>query len=143
MSWIFGFVGSSISDSLCEKFGSIHSVLLQISQNEKMYVTAGGLNETCLYGKFADSVNLGERGGWIVVGLGIRLNSDTCSFLYQIDWEEILSSPKPNLKKLYGHFVVIRWEENKLEVFNDQLGLRTFYFLKYQNGIAFSTRLIG
>ncbi len=141
MSWIFGFFSKNNIANLNIDFPSIHLPTLYQTKNEKLYIATGGLKETCLHGSFSDIIELKMENGWIVAGVGIELHSDSCRLLSSLDWQSVLSSPIPDFNNLDGHFIIVRWQENKIEFFNDQLGLRTIYFYKCDEGIAFSTRL--
>ncbi|MFH2004490.1 MAG: hypothetical protein ABIK27_07120 [Bacteroidota bacterium] len=141
MSWIFGFLSKHNIANLNIDFSSIHPPTVYQTKNEKLYIATGGLKETCLYGSFSNSAGFESKSGWIVVGLGIELHSDHCRLLSSNDWQSVLSFPRQNFDNLDGHFIIIRWNENKIELFNDQLGLRTIYFYQRDDGIAFSTRL--
>jgi hypothetical protein len=53
----------------------------------------------------------------------------------------LLQTGPPYLNKVDGHFLALRWHGRTLEVFSDQLGLRTAYFIHTGRGILFSSRL--
>ncbi len=141
MSWIFGYIGPDISEGIEKKFKPIHANPLHEYKSDKYYITAGGIDETCLSADSVSGKDFSYKSGWIVTGLGIKLNSNNVSFLSSEDWENILSKRNPEFKNIDGHFVIVRWNEQNIEIFNDQLGLRTFYYCECLNGTAFSTRL--
>lgn len=61
--------------------------------------------------------------------------------LHKNDWRNLLLSDTLQIDKLDGHFVVLRWNKNQIELFTDQLGLRTAYYGTCNEGLCFSTRL--
>jgi hypothetical protein len=101
-----------------------------------MYLAVGGIPETCLF-RFKPE----ENKGWAIVGLGIEVTEANTRFLAGADWDEILSKETPWHNSLNGHFVAIRWKQNRVECFTDELGQRTLFFGKCSEGICVSTRL--
>jgi hypothetical protein len=63
------------------------------------------------------------------------------SILTQQDWANLLTQPTFSATDLDGHFVVLRWRKDRVECFTDQLGLRTVYYGKCEQGICLSTRM--
>jgi hypothetical protein len=57
------------------------------------------------------------------------------------DWANVLGQPDFDPRTLDGHFAVMRWKGDTVEVFTDQLGLRTLYWGGSGGGIFVSTRL--
>jgi hypothetical protein len=132
MSWFFG-IEKNKSDNL--QYKNIHPEALCIISTPKLYIAFGGIPETCIVQK--NSV----ESGWAVVGLGIQRTDEKVQFISREAWSILLSQEHFNCRKLDGHFIALRWNDDKIEIFSDQLGLRTMYFSKYQDGICFSTRL--
>ena len=140
MSWLFGFIGSTVPFGKRKELNSIHPTPISQFDKDGIYLAAGGIKETCLHGVFSDVY--GEAtSGWVVVGLGIKRHEQYCAFLSAADWVSILSSSQPKLNDLDGHFVALKYQRNRIECFTDQLGLRTLYLAQVKNGVAFSTRL--
>lgn len=139
MSWVFGVIGDR-SDSDIQVFKAIHSDPIYLLQTEKMYVAAGGLKETCLC-SFASDDMTDQSVGWIVCGIGIKYESEQFLLMSSNDWKHTLSVESPDLQRLNGHFVGIKWNKCHVIGFNDQLGLRELYFTKTDRFTVFSTRL--
>ena len=138
MGWIFGIIGK-YSESDEQTFNKIHSNPLHIKKQNSIYLAAGGIKETCLCGNFNDLST--EYSGWVISGVGINFWNDQFSFMTQKDWAEVLVNKNPVLQNLDGHFVAVKWKENKAICFTDQLGLRNLYLLQNKYFTAFSTRL--
>ncbi len=137
MSWLFGAVALSIEHK--NRFGKIHAAPLFTEESDDLYIACGGIEGTCRWGAFPQ-LNTGLR-GWAVLGTGIRLEGDHCTFLSSDDWQNLLSVPKPDLSQLNGHFAIVRWDANKVEVWTDEIGLRTLYVAPTEFGYCFSSRL--
>ena len=48
---------------------------------------------------------------------------------------------KVNLKPLNGHFVAIKYSDNELKIFTDELGLRDIHIVQLPDGFGFTTRI--
>jgi len=136
MSWILGCLTNSLTENICTKLASIHARELYRCVTGSIYISAGGIKETCQFKSFDNGST-----GWVVCGLGVRATDTGCNFLSGSDWGSILSDAQPNLKSIDGHFVACRWKDTTFEIFTDQLGLRTMYLVKTREGMFFSTRL--
>ena len=137
MSWFFGITKSAnnsnaIPNNINFQFEAKHSVSLP-----NLYLLFGGIDETCLF-EFTDDA---EKSGWAVVGLGIQITDTNAHLLEKKDWRKILSDQRPQTSKLDGHFVALRWNKEGIELFSDQLGLRTAYYSICDESVYFSTRL--
>ncbi len=137
MSWIFGFIGASLSPSLRERLVALHDDPLHLIQGETVYIATGGLPHTC----FHNHQPTPSEEGWIVVGLGLQQHDDHSTFLNTEAWAHHLTQPRPVFEGLDGHFVAIRWQQGQFEAFTDALGTRTLYLAPHAGGLAFSTRL--
>jgi hypothetical protein len=71
----------------------------------------------------------------IVCGSGI----ENSSLMTTQDWQKYIQEGSHS--KLNGHYLIIRTQENKMTIENDQLGLREMYFIETENAVYFSTRL--
>lgn len=138
MSWILGFSGASLSPTLRERLVALHPPALRVVKDATCYLAAGGLPETCCAGPLAQ-----DAGAWAVVGLGIRLHDDHCTFLDTADWQALLSRQQPDVHALNGHFVAVRYQHGRLDCFTDPMGTRSLYFTEVgeERGLVFSTRL--
>ena len=139
MSWILGTIGS-FSEEKKACVLALHTKPIFVVKTDTVYLAAGGIPSTCLYGKFSQLQNISWL-GWIVVGLGMKREKDCCSFFSVDDWNSILAKPQPDLSYIDGHFVALRYSNQEIQIFTDQLGLRSFFAAKAENGVIFSTRL--
>lgn len=134
MSWIFG----SINDGTClTKLNELTKNNITYSTNElPISIYVGGNPHTCFFDN-----NINTKKGWAVVGVGIIENNSGYELLDKADWKFILEKDSLNTKDIYGHYVILRWDENNLNIYTDILGLRDIYISKFHNKIFFSTRL--
>ncbi|ARA92474.1 hypothetical protein AWN76_004355 [Rhodothermaceae bacterium RA] len=140
MSWILGCTSTSLSRDVRERLvafrprGAPPGTLL--ADGPRLALVAGGLPDTLRHGPLPD-------GGWVVVGLGLRLHDGRAHPLQEADWAALLARDCPDLSDLDGHFVAMRWRGDTVEAFTDALGLRTLYLYETDDGLCFSTRLDG
>jgi len=135
LGWILGILGSC-SDHKLQKLKSIHPTSLHSFISDKIYIAAGGIPETCLSSKSTDS-----SPGWLACGVGIKYENGNASLMKENDWNSELTKKDFSQYNLNGHFAAVRWNDNKLELFTDQLGVRNIYLTKLNDCIVFSTRL--
>lgn len=135
MGWITGLAGI-FSETELQKTKSLHSSSFYSFQTGNFYVAAGGIPETIL-----GSISETDSSGWVVSGLGIKYENGVASFMNKNNWEMELSNKNFSQYKLNGHFAAVRRNENQVELFTDQLGIRKIYLAKINNCFAFSTRL--
>lgn len=140
MSWLFAAAAESLTPEQRERFRSIHPPPLQIVITESLYVAIGGLEETTRF-HISSPSHTDSSSGFAVVGTGIRLSEGFCEFLTTDDWQSLLHGPLPDLSRLDGHFVALRWEGKTLQAWTDQIGLRTLYVARISHGYVLSTRL--
>ena len=129
MSWLLGFLGTSLSPTRREGLVSLHPSG-SVTEADGFYVASGGLPETH---------HLGTN--WAVVGLGLRYEDTHTSPLNHADWDRLLTPHAPDLRSLDGHFVAVRWQPGEVVCLTDPLGVRTLYLTTLPDGTAFSTRL--
>ena len=75
--------------------------------------------------------------GWIVSGIGIKPNKHNSSIFTEKDWSNNLDT----LNNIDGHFVLVKWNNEKLFIETDPIGLRDIYISENENEILFSTRV--
>ncbi len=134
MSWIIGYVGTSLSRERRERLSDIAADSLITGSGRTHFFAAGGLHETCLGGKLED-----DRGEWCVVGTGVLID-ERAGLLSTSDWRRRLLSPRPDFDKIGGGFVAVRVRDRRVEAFSDVFGLRSLYWLRVRDGTYFSTR---
>jgi hypothetical protein len=140
MSWIFGIISERLSPEQIQSIVALHPKPLHTIQTDQIYLAAGGISTTCLSGLHS-SVDKPVHSGWMLVGLGIIRQENSCKFLAPTDWQTILTAPQPLLDNLDGHFVIVKWQPGQITCFADQLGLRSLYLAETRIGIVISTRL--
>jgi len=135
MGWMLGLAGN-YSENELQKLKSILPLPLHSFKSDKIYLAAGGIPETCL-----SSISENNTSGWIACGVGIKYENGSASLMYKNDWDSELTNQNFSQYNLNGHFAAARWNENKLELFTDQLGIRNIYLTKLNDCVVFSTRL--
>lgn len=131
MSWLV-----AVSTSKGGKAPPFRATSLHAMTRPGLTVAVGGNPDTCAFHSEAESSN-----GWAVVGTGIRLSGLRASMMTHADWANVLGRPDVDPRTLDGHFVALRWSGETVEVFTDQLGLRTLYWGACGGGLFVSTRL--
>lgn len=137
MSWILGLSGNGNQNNVELNDFVQHSEIKYRVYLPSFKLLMGGVDETCLF----ETTPGTEEKGWAVVGIGIQVTETVSRFLGKEEWREILSEADPKIDKLDGHFIAMRWDKDTVDIFTDQLGLRTFYFSKSDGLVCFSTRL--
>jgi hypothetical protein len=130
MSWIFGYFGNRDRLKLSSPESSLHTF-----QNSNLILHAGGNKETIFFK--SDLLN----SGWIVAGVGLIEAGENYKILNVNDWDNFLSASQINMQKVNGHFVAIKYSDNELKFFTDELGLREIYIVKLTDGFGFTTRI--
>ena len=125
-----------ITDDLKKEVTSFLPPMYQSSSSKNLLLYAGGISETTHFFNQPDTSS-----GWIICGLGIMSDSKQTKFLSRSDWQKLLLPENPNIGKVNGHFICVKWDTNRLLLFNDSLGLREIYLLQMSDCIAFSTRI--
>ncbi|MEW6006422.1 MAG: hypothetical protein AB1695_14050 [Stygiobacter sp.] len=134
MSWVFGAINAN--DCLTKlKVLTKNNIIYSITE-PPISVYAGGNPNTCFFDH-----NVSLKKGWAVVGVGITENSFGYKLLDKTSWKLIIEENSFYTKEIYGHYVIIHWDENNLNIYTDKLGLRDIYISKFNNKILFSTRL--
>ncbi len=141
MSWMVGWLSDNLPVDAAQILSAGHPEALFKASNSHFCILAGGLARTIRHENDTSQAKL-SGAGWLVCGLGIQKVDDHCSFLSESDWQSLLSSADvPQFRTIDGHFVAGRWADGKVELFSDQLGLRTLYVAQADEGVFFSTRI--
>ncbi len=135
MSWIFGLAGKIADQDISKATGIAPDALIE-ETSDNLYITSGGIKETCFYSK--------ER-RLLVCGIGISSvdnipNNNTPKILDFADWLNIHKHPEL-AGGINGHFVKVSWDRGGVRFSNDIFGLRDIYFYSIRDHIVFSTRL--
>jgi hypothetical protein len=78
---------------------------------------------------------------WVVIGVGLKESGDEYKNLDLNDWDNYLSSEKIDLRGVNGHFVVVKYANDELNFYTDELGLREIYLVKLPEGFGFTSRV--
>ena len=127
MGWLIGFSGTSVPAKLLLQ----HDQARHTVRERGLHARAGGIKETCCGGE------LPGGGKFLVTGIGIRDGR----ILQQEDWAIYLGAPQVGIEHLDGHFILMRWQPDRVELFTDSTGVRTVYCLEQARGVYFSSRL--
>lgn len=134
MSWIFGQFRQS-NNTPQDKLKSVHQQAQFKFENRNYYIAAGGNAKTCLTGTTTDKVFT-----WLVCGTGIIDKNGFPQLMTANDWTSILSAKTPGINNLDGHFVIIKWNDEQLQIFTDILGLRDIYIHHSADDLYFTTK---
>jgi hypothetical protein len=129
MSWIFGFSGY-LSEQKKLSLSSLHPEPLIKVDEPRLFIAAGGTAFTC---------NFSVEKKWIVLGVGIETDASGSRFTLKNEWDQKIS--KNNFREPQGHYIIIKWDSEKINFYSDFIGLRTIYFFKDKTGIYFSSNL--
>lgn len=135
MSWTTGYFGGHPPPAFRSRLEAQEKHDVFRADETGTLIWAGGLAATCLHGVLPD----GRR--WLLVGLGLKAGDAGFRALDAPDWSELLGREQPEFDRLDGHFVLLRWSDNRIEAFVDQAGTRTLYLKPFRDGLVFSTRL--
>jgi hypothetical protein len=134
MSWLFA-ISRKCDDTTTEE-SYPHGTPLGIISTPHLYIAIGGNPDTAIR-----EHNTETSTGWAVVGTGIRRSNSGASILTRDEWGHILAQESFDADYIDGHFVALRWKDDRIECFTDQLGQRTVYYASYYGGICISTRI--
>jgi len=140
MSWIIGILSYRLLPQEVKRLQAVHHSPLHRHAIKKMYIAAGGIEQTCHYGLFPDSDNRGFT-GWMTAGTAFQRIAGRRVFMTPGSWQALLACRRPDFSAVNGHFVCARWTDDRIEFFTDELGLRTLYIAHAAGKICFSTRL--
>ncbi|MER3524006.1 MAG: hypothetical protein C4326_08045 [Ignavibacteria bacterium] len=139
MSWVFAAIADPLTQQHEQAFARIHTAPIAHTTKNTVYIAVGGLEQTMRTSLSLPGDPTDE--GFAVVGTGIALDDDGCHFLSLDEWKGILRAPEPALGHLDGHFAAVRWRNDLLEAWTDQIGLRTLYAAKIEHGYVVASRL--
>ncbi len=135
MSWTTGYFGEHLPPAIRSRLKAQGDQEVVRADAGGSFIRAGGLAATCLHGILPD----GRR--WLVVGLGLQTGEAGFHVLDAAAWSDLASQAQPEMDRLDGHFVLLRWSQRRFEAFVDQACTRTLYFRPFAEGLLFSTRL--
>lgn len=112
----------------------INSPILFEYSSKKIKIFAGG-NKDNLF--FNSSSKHNEKQGWVVSGIGLKSNNVGNTIFKKEDWSDHLDI----LNNIDGHFVAVKWNEERIIFESDPLGLRDIYISESKSNIIFTTRV--
>ncbi|MDZ7625094.1 MAG: hypothetical protein U5J96_11720 [Ignavibacteriaceae bacterium] len=130
MSWLFGYIGNTER----QKITSPDIPLYQF-KDSRLILFTGGNKQTC----FFKSNSLDSC--WAVTGVGLKSSDNGYKILNENEWNIQLTSNQINFNPINGHFVAIKYYDNELKFFTDELGLREIFIIKLPDGFGFTTRI--
>jgi len=130
MSWLFGYFGNTER----QKITSPDIPLYQF-KDSRLILFSGGNKQTCFF-----KIDTNDS-CWAVVGVGLKPFENSYEVLSQSEWSNYLAADKVNLQPVNGHFVAIKYSDNELKFFTDELGLRDIYIVQLPDGFGFTTRI--
>jgi hypothetical protein len=137
MSWFLGGIGNFNEDLFTDIQRLAPAHLFNIFSGE-MFLIAGGIPNTF---KYEINNHIINKKNWLQVGAGITREYPK-KFLSNSDWQNIVDNNFEENVNIDGHYVLASWDNNKLIITTDRIGLRDFYFCKDEQGnIFFSTRI--
>ena len=131
MSWILGYFGNRDRLQLSSPETPLHTF-----QDPNLILFVGGNTETIFY-----KADFLKAGCWAVAGIGLQNSGDEFFILNNTDWNSYLIPEKINLGSVNGHFVAVKYANDELKFFTDELGLREIYIVELSEGFGFSTRI--
>ena len=131
MSWIFGYFGNRERHQIDLPETPIFSY-----QSSNLILYAGGNNQTIFHR--SDTL---YSSCWAAAGVGLKQSGDGYKNLNSSDWDSYLSAKEINLSEVNGHYVAIKYADDELKFFTDELGLREIFLLKLNDGWGFTTRI--
>jgi hypothetical protein len=130
MSWIFGYFGNTKRQKITSPDTPLYTF-----KDSRLILFTGGNKQTSFFK--TDS----NDSCWAMVGVGLKPFENSYEVLHQSEWSNYLSADKANLKPINGHFTAIKYSNNELQFFTDELGLREIYIVKLPEGFGFTTRI--
>ncbi len=139
MSWIFGAIGQEISRERRESLRAHTAGALHTIDRPGLMISAGGFERTCCAGSIES--RRGGPEGYVVVGVGIGAATGDRYIFESADWAPVMAAPRPDFRSVDGHYVALRYDERGVDLFCDELGMRTCYVARLGDCTVFSTRL--
>jgi hypothetical protein len=132
MSWILGALGP-LDKALQGKIEQIIPRSLFQFNDQKLFLRAGGIEETCNHGTDREIT-------WAVCGLGIDRKNGDYHFVSNRGWRDRLAVGL-DPRNLDGQFAGVSYKNGSLQLFTDTIGSRDLYYTKYHDVLLFSTRI--
>lgn len=135
MSWVLGVVSHNLTPSLRSRVSAVHDSPLYSFSDANTCLAAGGLSTTLL---FEES---GSSNPFVVIGCGIRHESEKTVGVSLNDWRKLLKTTQPDLSRVDGHYLAIAIRRGEVYCWSDLLGLRRLYATTRSGATYFSSRI--
>lgn len=137
MSWIFSVISEKpFMEWEIEKFVQTHNTPLFTIIKPSFYLAVGGLTENVIVHYETPD----QTSGWLVIGKSYLVKDTGYGFADKNDWQKFING-ELNLDDLDGNYLIYRWENQYIEVWNDALGLQDCFFTKSQGYVLLSSRI--
>ena len=137
MSWIFSVISEKpFMEWEIEKFLQTHKTPLLTIIKPSFYLAVGGLPEHMI----VCYEHSDETAGWIIIGKGYLVKDTGYGFADKNDWKKFING-ELSIDDIDGNYLIFRWENQYIEVWNDALGLQDCYFIKSKGYVLLSSRL--
>lgn len=104
-------------------------------ENQNLFISSGQSSSNIYFNSNRDA-----NSGWISCGIGIS-SGDSPRIYKQQDWEHAFATNIDLHDDLNGHFAVVKWDHDTIELLTDQLGMRSIFIHQTNNFTLFTTRL--
>lgn len=133
MSWFFCIWDKNNFD---ESYQNIHDLTDTVYNDKDIYLAVGGASSTHFF-EFDEQ----NKKGWLVCGVGLKNDDYDFRVMNFVDWRGVIDREEINLDSINGHYVILKFSQNKLEIYTDNLGLRDVYYSKRDGRYFLSTRI--
>ncbi len=133
MGWFIGITGRK--QSLKNSILSLSSDNDCLVESESFFLIAGGHHQT-----IHSQLDEDKQSGWVASGVGIS-NGEDPKLYDSNDWDQAIGKGVSHLHQANGHFAVCSWNDQQVELYTDQLGMRNVFIHEAKDFVLFSTRL--
>jgi len=133
MSSFLGFYGKN--DSLKSEIRNLATNPYFTFERDSLFICAEG---NPLNTHFHSNSEAGS--GWVSCCIGIT-SEDSPKVFRQEAWIKTFENNTNLHDELNGHFAVVKWTQNEIELVTDQLGMRSVFIHQGNDFVLFSTRL--
>jgi len=137
MSWLFCVLSHKpFLKWEIDKFIQTHKSTDNTIINPSFYLAFGGCKSaiTIHYNDYQ------HNSGWIVLGNGYLSKETGFGLAEKNDWKRLIEG-EIDWQDMNGQFIIFKWDEYYIEVWNDTLGMKDVYFSRSQGYVLISTRL--
>ncbi|MEQ9308147.1 MAG: asparagine synthase-related protein [Balneolaceae bacterium] len=133
MSSFIGFIGKN--EALNTTIKKLVPSPVFAFENQNLFICSAQSSSNIYFNSNTDS-----NSGWVSCGIGIS-SGDSPTIYKQQDWEHAFATNIDLHDDLNGHFAIVKWDHNTIELFTDQLGMRSIFIHQTNDFTLFTTRL--